>query len=508
MLLFFVSSLCGIVLSFLHLSLTSLLVCVLIGVLSSVYYFFTKDEYLKNFTQLCVLVCVGLVVGQVRVLLIHYPDVSPIQELHSKKVALRGTVVREPVSDGEAQKIQVHVENIFVGSTTHTIDTDVLIRTHAFPEFFYGDVLVASGTLRTPEAIIEEDGRHFDYQMYLFKDRITHTLSFATAEKVAEKGSRVLRVLFLIKSRCVDVIRDVLPEPHAGLLSGILLGVNALPERVTNNFRTAGLSHIVVLSGYNITVVAESVLALMKIIAVKFAFGVSLLGVLLFVLMSGAGASAVRAGIMASIALAGKQFNKTYDASRALVLAVWGMIIWNPFIILYDPSFHLSVLATVGVMYVTPIVSRYLSWMTEKYGLKELSATTLGAQLAVLPYILYMSGNFGVFAFPANFMVLPLVPLTMLLGFLTSVFGWVSRFLGLIPGVPTYLLLSWDLFIAESVSKFPFATLHVPYIPVFILVIFYSVFGFFLYRFNARVHIKQNPSKAELYSDDDSVVKY
>jgi len=307
MLLFFVSSLCGIVLSFLHLSLTSLLVCVLIGVLSSVYYFFTKDEYLKNFTQLCVLVCVGLVVGQVRVLLIHYPDVSPIQELHSKKVALRGTVVREPVSDGEAQKIQVHVENIFVGSTTHTIDTDVLIRTHPFPEFFYGDVLVASGTLRTPEAIIEEDGRHFDYQMYLFKDRITHTLSFATAEKVAEKGSRVLRVLFLIKSRCVDVIRDVLPEPHAGLLSGILLGVNALPERVTNNFRTAGLSHIVVLSGYNITVVAESVLALMKIIAVKFAFGVSLLGVLLFVLMSGAGASAARAGIMASIALAGKQ---------------------------------------------------------------------------------------------------------------------------------------------------------------------------------------------------------
>ena len=119
-----------------------------------------------------------------------------------------------------------------------------------------------------------------------------------------------------------------------------------------------------------------------------------------------------------------------------------------------------------------------------------------------------MSGNFGVFAFPANFIVLPFVPLTMLLGFITSVFGFISRFLGLVPGIPTYLFLSWDLFVAESVSKFPFANIHIPYIPAIVLISFYIAVGFLLYRFHMKRSVKQDPSTAELYPGDDSVVRY
>lgn len=508
MLLFFVSSLIGVALSFIHLSYASLSIFVIGSVSVGVYYVVAKDEYLKNFTRMCALVCVGLLAGQLRVFFIQYPDVSMMQELDSKKVTVRGVVVREPVSDGETQKVQLHAENISFENVIRGVDTNVLIRTHAFPEFSYGDVLVATGTLKVPKEITEEDGRRFDYHMYLFKDRITHTLSFATAENIGEEGSMLLGRLFQIKRQFIYSIRDVLPEPHAGLLSGILLGADALPKQVAENFRTAGLSHIVVLSGYNITVVAESILVIMKIVSVKIAFGASLFGVLFFVLMSGAGASAVRAGIMASIALLGKHFHKTYDASRALILAVWGMVFWNPFVLLYDPSFHLSVLATIGVMYMTPIVSTHLSLITEKYGLRELSATTLGAQLMVLPYILYMSGDFGMFSFLANFIVLPFVPLTMLLGFFTAVLGFISRFVGLLPGIPTYLFLAWDLCVADSISKLPFATIHIPYIPVTLLIFFYIAFGFFLYRFHARTYAKENPSTTLLYSDDDSVVRY
>lgn len=508
MLLFFVSSVIGVALSFIHLSYVSLITYIVGSICIGVYYIITKDGYLKNFARVSILICLGLVAGQVRVLFIQYPDVSVMQELNSKKVTLRGVVVREPVSNGDIQKIQLQVQSISFGSTTYTIDTNVLIHTNAFPEFSYGDVLVATGTLNIPEEITEEDGRRFDYHMYLFKDRVTHTLSFATAENIGEEGNMLLGRLFQIKRQFIYSIRDVLPEPHAGLLSGILLGADTLPKQVTDNFRTAGLSHIVVLSGYNITVVAESILVIMKLVSVRLAFGASLFGVLFFVLMSGAGASAVRAGIMASIALLGKHFHKTYDASRALILAVWGMVFWNPFVLLYDPSFHLSVLATIGVMYVTPIVSAHLSFITEKYGLRELSATTLGAQLTVLPYILYMSGDFGVFAFPANFIVLPFVPLTMLLGFFTAVLGFISRFVGLLPGIPTYLFLSWDVFVAEGVSALPFATIHIPYIPVTLLILFYIAFGFFLYRFHVRTHAKENPSTTLLYSDDDSIVRY
>lgn len=505
---FFVSSIVGIALSFVHTSFASFLGFLLVGIMFLVYSKKVSDMFEGQILFSIALIFLGLGVGQGRVLLISYPDISPLHTLEQQKIVVQGVVSREPVSDGEFQNVLVHTREFSLGSTTKPVVTGVLVKTHAYPEFKYGDVVEVRGTLRVPGSIENIDGRTFDYQMFLFKDRITHTLSSASAKKTGQEGNSILRGLFGLKRQFVQSIRNIIPEPEAGLLAGILLGTDTLPKNIKDEFRVAGLSHIIVLSGYNITIVAESLLKVVSLVSLRFAFGASFLGVILFVLMAGAGASAVRAGVMASIALIGRHFGKTYNASRALLLAVWGMSIWDPFIVLYDPSFHLSVIATCGIMYVTPIVEKYISWVTERFGLRELSATTLGAQFAVLPYIVYMSGNFGIFAFPANFLVLPFVPLTMLLGFITAVFGFVSRFTGLITGIPTYILLWWDLFVARLVSKLPFANIHLPYIPLSLLIIFYIVAAYFVYRIRVK-NTKQNPSDTVLVRPgDDSIVSY
>ncbi len=516
---FFLATLLGIALSFIHASLASLFGFLCVGIIFLFYSKKVSDVFEKQIFMFLAISLIGLSVGQVRVILISYPDISPLTSLaeEKQKIAIRGVVGREPASNGEFQNVLVRTSELVVGSTTKPLITGVLVKTHAFPEFRYGDVVEARGTLQIPGSIENEDGRTFDYQMYLFKDSVTHTLSFASVKKVGEEGNPVLKFLFGLKRQFLSSIRNVIPEPEAGLLGGILLGTDTLQKSIKDEFRVAGLSHIIVLSGYNITIVAESLLKMVSLVSIRFAFGLSFVGVILFVLMAGAGASAVRAGVMASIALLGRNFGKTYNASRALLLAVWGMSMWNPFIVLYDPSFHLSVIATCGIMYVTPIVEKfiekYFGFITARFGLRELSATTLGAQLTVLPYILYMSGNFGIFAFPANFLVLPFVPVTMLFGFVAALFGFVSRFIGLIPGIPTYMLLGWDLFIARLVSKLPYANIHIPYIPLSLLIIFYLIFGFFLYRFhqkqNQKQIIEQNPSDTSVVrSGDDSVVGY
>lgn len=443
-------------------------------------------------------------IGCMRVLFISYPDVGVLTPYVDTKVTLLGVVDKEPTSDGSTARIYIQTSALVQGSTTIPVDTGVLVRAGAFPEFAYGDELQVTGTLQRPEEIVGEDGRVFDYQMFLFTKDVTHTLSFAQVEKVGKKGNPVFTVLFSIKSSFVDSIRRVLPEPSAGLLAGILLGTDTLSKDLKENFRIAGLSHIVVLSGYNITVVAESVLLFAQYIVPRIAFSISSVSVVLFVLMAGAGASAVRAGIMALIALFGRSRGSTYDASRALLLAIVVMVLWNPSTLIYDPSFHLSVLATYGVMYGTPIVITYLGFITERFGLREMCATTLGAQCAVLPYILYMSGDLSLFAFPANFLVLPFVPLTMFLGFTTGILGLVSRFIGLIPGVFTHLFLWWNVFVSEMISRIPYATIHVPYIPFSALFIFYVLFGFWLYRYNTKV----NPPSMHAYKGDDSVVGY
>ncbi|MHB1316652.1 MAG: ComEC/Rec2 family competence protein [Minisyncoccota bacterium] len=509
MLLFFVSSLIGIAISFIHVSYVSIFTLIILILICELCRRFFVDEFVKKISFTFIIIFSGFCLGQVRVLSIDYPNADVLKNLETQKVTLEGVVDRETVSNGKTQKIIIRTNSIVLSSSTIPVYTGVVVRTNLFPQFMYGDKVVVKGTLELPDVISEEDGRTFDYQMYLFKDKITHTVSFASVRKVGEQGNFLLKGLFKIKKLFVDSIASVLPEPQSGLLSGILLGTDTLSKKLGDDFRTAGLSHIVVLSGYNITVVAESIFIVARNISFNFAFGSSLIGIVFFVLMSGSGASVVRAGMMACIALVGKHFHKKYDASRALLLAIWVMSFWNPFVLLYDPSFHLSVLATYGLMYVSPILEKYLFFIKERFGLRDLVSTTLGAQLSVLPYILYMSGNFGLFSLPANFLVLPLVPLTMLLGFVTSLSGFVSRFLGLLPGLPTHLLLSWDIFIAESFAKLPFANIHVPYIPVFVLILFYVVVGFFVYYLNNKnKNKKQNQSPTVSYSGDDSVVSY
>jgi competence protein ComEC len=160
------------------------------------------------------------------------------------------------------------------------------------------------------------------------------------------------------------------------------------------------------------------------------------------------------------------------------------MIVWNPETLLYDPSFHLSFLATIAMVYVSPIVLEKLKFVTEKYGLREMLGTTLSAQLFVLPYILYMSGTIQLLALPSNMLVLPFVPLTMLLGLLVGVFGFLSRFIGLIPGIPSYLVLSYDIFIVQSISKLSFAQISISNFPLYLMLTFYLVVGIYLYKKN------------------------
>lgn len=502
-LLFFIAVLCGVAVSYIHVSYASFVTLICVALIIYIYSKF-GEESVRKVSRGCAFFICGMCIGCMRVFFISYPDISVLTPHVDTKVMLLGVVDREPTSDGSTTRIYIQTSALIHGSTTIPVETGVLVRAGAFPEFAYGDEVRVTGTLKLPEEIVNEDGRVFDYQMFLFTKDVTHTLSFAQIEKVGEKGNPVFRILFNIKSAFIDSIRRVLPEPSAGLLAGILLGTDTLPKDLKEHFRVAGLSHIVVLSGYNITVVAESVLLFAQYIVPRIAFGLSSVSVVLFVLMAGAGASAVRAGIMAQIALLGRSRGSTYDASRALLLAIVVMVLWNPSTLIYDPSFHLSVLATYGVMYGPPIILKYLLFITERFGLREMCATTLGAQCAVLPYILYMSGDFSLFALPANFLVLAFVPLTMLLGFVTGILGFFSRFVALIPGIPAHLFLSWDVLVGEVVSALPYASLHVPHIPFLFIFMFYVTVGGWLYHYNTKV----NPPSVQVHAGDDSVVSY
>jgi competence protein ComEC len=173
-------------------------------------------------------------------------------------------------------------------------------------------------------------------------------------------------------------------------LSGLLLGAKqALGKDLLTEFSRAGVSHIVVLSGYNIAIVAETIMALLTYFSLPslFTFIIGCISIILFTILSGGGASATRAMIMVLVALFAKKTNREYLVGRAFGFAVILMLSLNPGLLVFDPSFQLSILATIGIVFVSPIISPFISFINERFGLREIVSSTLATQIIVLPFL-------------------------------------------------------------------------------------------------------------------------
>lgn len=380
------------------------------------------------------------------------------------------TTVLEGVVSEEADERETHT-NLVVDVATvldasgrpQNADGRVMVVVPRFPTFFYGDRMRISGTLSLPENFTDEKtGRTFNYRSYLAKDGITYRM-FQPEMTLLEsgKGNPAKAILFKFKNALLHNISRAVPEPESSLLGGLLVGAkHSMPERILEDFKTAGVIHIVVLSGYNLTIVADAVMKFFSFAPRLLSFALGGTSIVLFAVMTGAGATVVRASIMALLALAARATGRTYEITVALVFAGFLMLAHNPRILAFDPSFQLSFIATLGLIYAAPAIEKRLTFLTKAFGLRDIVAATLGTQLAVLPLLLHMTGKLSIVSLPANLLILPLIPLTMLSGFLVGVFGFLGTFASLPFAALAHALLSYELAVVVAVVAVPFAALE------------------------------------------------
>lgn len=403
-----------------------------------------------------------------------------------QKVILQGVVVDEPaIKDGSVQII-VSADSII--SADHEINstTKILISTGLFPEFKYGDLIRAEGKLTKPEDFLTDNGNNFDYINYLGKEDIFYQISFAQAKSISSgHGSFLKTKLFQIKNSFMSKINLAIKEPESSLLSGLLLGAkNSLGKELQTDFRVAGVSHIVALSGYNITIVAEGIMAMLLFLPKIFSFSFGVLGILAFAIMTGGTATVMRASIMALLVLLARGTNRRYDITRALLLAGVFMLIQNPKILVFDISFQLSFMATISLILVVPIIEKKVTFITEKYKLRELVVSTVATQIFVLPFLIYKMGLVSVFGLFANILILPVIPIIMLLGFLVGIFGYISFLLVTPVAFVCSLLLTYILKVIYVFSHLPFASFNIKNFPLILMVIIYSIFFVIIYFHN------------------------
>lgn len=392
------------------------------------------------------------------------------------EVSLVGKIVKEPDIRETTARLTLLVEE-------EGIETRVLVVAPLHPETRYGETVIVSGTLVRPESFDTDSGRVFRYDLFLAKDGIYAIVERASLEIVSPRagvGDSILGFFSDLKVGGMGAISQALPEPQAGLASGLILGgKQGLGKGLLDDFIVAGLVHIVVLSGYNVMIVAEAVLRVFSVIAKRYAVlsaGIVIIG---FVLVAGAGPASIRAGIMASIALFGRATGRTYDAFRALMVAGVLMLLWNPLLLIHDPGFQFSFIATLGLIFGAPITERWVRFVRPKF-LREIIAATLAAQIAVLPLLLYQNGLFSIVSLPANALILPVVPLAMTFSAFAGLIGFLAPSVAPFFGLPAYVLLSFIIGATEFFAELPFAAVSVPAFPFEFVILLYGALTLFV----------------------------
>lgn len=405
-----------------------------------------------------------------------------------QKISLSGKIVDEPDVRENNQKLTVE-------AWSESEKTKILITTNLSEYFKYGDEINFSGKLEKPENFITDQGKEFDYINYLRKDGIFYVMNYGDIEIISQGGGNFIKsFLFSVKEKFLEKMNLAISSPENLLMGGLILGEkSAFSQELRQDFINTGTIHIIALSGYNVTIVADWFMKLFTFLPKNFGIGMGIFSILLFVLMTGGSSTALRAGMMATLALLARATGRNYDVARALVLAGVLMVLFNPLILVYDVSFQLSFIATFAVIFVSPKFEKYFLWVTPKFGLRGIVSVTVAAYVFVLPFILYKMGNFSLIALPANVLVLPFIPPTMLLGFVTSFLGLIWYPLAVPPGFISYLFLHYELSVIGFLSHLPFSAFTISNFPLIVTILVYLSFIYKFFGGNIKKFLQPEP---------------
>lgn len=277
-------------------------------------------------------------------------------------------------------------------------------------------------------------------------------------------------------------VRSGLPEPQASLLLGIILGIKSgFPPDFYEALRVTGTLHVVVVSGFNITVITNTLARSLVFIPLRARLFITLAFVIAFVLLVGPNPPVVRAALMSSIALIGTVFGRQNDALRAFLIAVVAMLILHPSWA-GELSFQLSFLATLGLILVSPLLEKIVPG---RGFLRGDFLTTISAQILVWPLLAYYFGTVSFLSPLVNALILWTIPIITYIGLVTATIGMIIKGVSSLILVPARLFLDYFIWIVEAFSRLRIGYFAVSPFSWTALILYFVVLGgaiWFLYQ--------------------------
>lgn len=406
---------------------------------------------------------------------------NAFSEAYGQKAIFEGRVVKDPDVREKNVQLVVRPQGIHRES--------VLITTERFSEYNYGDVMRVTGTVDKPPSF--ED---FDYAKYLEVKGIYAVMNYPEIE-IVKRGeypsvfSLAYSKIVAVKHRLREVLFSHLSPPESIILGAMVLGDQSrLTQEMKDSLNKTGLRHIIAISGQHVVILAAMLMSFLLGVGLwrKQAILLSVILIALFIILSGAEASAVRAGIMGSILFLGQYMGRSRDSLRLLVFAATLMLTQNPLLLLYDVGFQLSCLAVFGIIVSFSFFKKVLEKVPEAFGIKDMIAMNFAAQVFTLPILIYNFGYVSVVGILTNVLVLPVIPVLIGVGFLFLLAGAVFSFLGTILSFPVFFLLAYFNFVMEFFGKLFFSQLVLENVSPVWLVLAYVPLFFFLRKFKSE----------------------
>lgn len=301
------------------------------------------------------------------------------------------------------------------------------------------------------------------------------------------------------RARVTERITARLPKDDAALVAGILYGERMFSRQETENFRTAGLTHIVAVSGSNVTIVVQCVTLLMLKSGLRrrHAFLVISFALILFVGFVGFAAAVARAAFMGWLVLLGREVGRPTSSFRLLLVAAVILLLIDPWQLVFDVGFALSFLAMGGLLAWAPVFERWFAWLPERFSLREIVSTTFAATLTTSPYIAWFFQRVSLAGLLTNIIALPLVPFIMAGGF--AMVAW-----GNLPGaaylaVPVLGLTSAVRGIAALSRHLPWLDIRLERFSFFAMSAVYALIIYSWLKLRDRSHVFPSQHKENMY---------
>ncbi len=363
-------------------------------------------------------------------------QLQPYETLYGEESTIRVQAGTDAVyaNGGQLEFDAYHVE--ILRPINLKLPGKIQVRGRGVPIVYRGDIVEVTGS------------------MYPTGGARQGRISFAEIRVVGRSGSLVES----IRRKFVAGMQTALPEPLASFGLGILIGQRTtLPDDLSEQLSIVGLTHIIAVSGYNLTIIIRGVRRKLSRLSKYQSTVLSLVLMAGFLLLTGFSASIVRASMVTSLSLAAWYYGRKFKPLLLISLTAAVTAMGNPVYLWSDIGWYLSFLAFFGVLILAPLLKTCIFGMKEQKFLGQVVLESISAQIMVTPLILYIFSEASLIALPSNVIVVPLVPFAMIFSVVAGIAGMLAPVVSGLFAWPGTILMTYMLDIVNLFSRIPYA---------------------------------------------------